>query len=200
MGYGFMGYRVDIGKITTALGSKDDKLLRMMGGRFKREIARLDDSFDSDIESSGVNTQEALRRLIYGETAPTDKPGHLYAYAFKLIVEHFGNFLSNGSLYPVSVGYEDEIDKGLASIGVTAVSLSDIAYGRIPGVTLPRVDDFPGKGAWTAEQVAAAHAQFAAAPPLPEGTDSDIRDAVADVRAWVNAAHEKGWGVIGFYH
>ena len=43
MSYGFTVWSVDTIKLRQVPGSKDDKLRRMIGGRFKRDLARLDD-------------------------------------------------------------------------------------------------------------------------------------------------------------
>ncbi len=59
MSYGFMVWAVDTARLQQVAGSKDEKLRRMIGGRFKRELADLDDMFS--VREGKLNTYEALR-------------------------------------------------------------------------------------------------------------------------------------------
>ena len=40
MGYGLMVYAVELDKVRAAVGSDDEMIRRVIGGRFKRDIAR----------------------------------------------------------------------------------------------------------------------------------------------------------------
>lgn len=191
MGYGLMGYAVDVEGLQRFVGSQDEKTRRMICGRFRGEMQRLDDSFSYAPEPS---TRDAIYRIVHGEA----KPGAAfkYAYAFKLIVEHFGRHLPNGALYPIRGEYMDAVDGALSAGGVTAISLSGLSYGGFP-VELPRPDDFPGTGYLTAAQVVEADDQLRA---MADPADPEVLDAVQDLRAWTREARAKGWGIVAFYH
>jgi len=125
MGYGFMIWAVDTDKLQQVAGSKDEKLRRMIGGRFKRDIARLDDMFDNP------NTYEALRQIIDG-SIPEGARGGVYSYAFKLLVEHFGKFQDNGCVYPWNSPDFTDLDKAIRRYG-RAVQIRYSSMGRPPG-------------------------------------------------------------------
>jgi hypothetical protein len=147
MSHGFMVWSVDTSKLRQVPGSKDDKLRRMIGGRFKRDLAALDDLFDHQIAAGGPNTYEALRQIVDGTIPAGVQNGAIYRYAFKLIVEHFGTFLDNSAVYPWRGEFGD-IDDALADVGLP-FKLGTF-YGTDLPVDLPRPDDFPLSG-WVDE-------------------------------------------------
>jgi hypothetical protein len=189
MGYGFMVWAVDIDKLKQVTGSKDDKLRRMLGGRFKRDIARLDEMFDAP------NTYEALRQIIDG-TIPEGAQGAVYSYAFKLIVQHFGAFLDNGALYPWGHDAEEPVDRALAAMGVP-LTIRKLQYSGLP-VKLPYPDDFPSTGWIDAPAVQEIAAAFAKAPAVD--MDAGTREIVACLRKMSREAADKGRGLVSYYH
>jgi hypothetical protein len=193
MSYGFMVWSVDTIKLRQVPGSKDDKLRRMIGGRFKRDLARLDDLFDHDIAAGGPNTHEALRQIVDGTIPAGARNGAIYRYAYKLIVEHFGTFLDNGPVYPWRGG-TDDIDKALADAGVPFRLATFYGLG-LPN-DLPYPDDFPMSG-WVDEAaVLAARDALDNHPGKPPGLE-DVYDCIA---GWFRQAATKGRGLVSFYH
>jgi hypothetical protein len=89
MSYGLMVYSVSLEKIREVCGSGDEKLVRMMGGRFRNEVQRADEYFEDEISSGAPKRLEAVRQLVMGEVLD-QRYGFQYAYAYKLLVEHFG--------------------------------------------------------------------------------------------------------------
>lgn len=189
MGYGFMVWAVDTDRLKQAAGSKDEKLRRMIGGRFKRDLARLDDLF------SEPTAYEALKQIIDG-TVPDGARGAAYAYAFKLLVEHFGSFLDNSAVYPWNSEDIKPIDGALAAMGVP-FKLNSF-YGFSLPVELPYPDDFPMAGWVDAAKVKAANEAFGKAPKVE--MDAQTSDVVACVRGWFRDAAAKGRGLVSFYH
>lgn len=194
MSYGFMVWSVDTLKIRQVVGSKDDKLRRMIGGRFKRDLASLDDLFDHAIAAGAPNTYEALRRIVDGDELGRDH-GAIYRYAYKLIVEHFGSALDNNAVYPWR-GEFDGIDGALADLGVP-FKLSRFFATDLP-VDLPRPDDFPLSGWVDGAEVNAAHAAFQRASLA--GVAPEWRGVVDCVRLWFHQAAAKRRGLVSFYH
>lgn len=191
MSYGFMVWAVDTDKLKQVVGSKDEKLRRMIGGRFKRDIAQLDDLFDG---SGSITTYEALRQIVDG-TIPEGARGAVYSYAFKLLVQHFGTFLNNGDLCP----YRSDggaIDKALAAMGVP-LEMSKLQFSGLP-VDLPSPDDFPCTGWFPAAQVAEIAAAFAKAPAGE--MDGDTTRIVDCIRKMFQDAAAKGRGIVSYYH
>ncbi len=189
MGYGFMIWAVDTDKLKQVVGSKDEKLRRMIGGRFKRDIARLDDMFDNP------NTYEALRQIIDG-AIPEGARGGVYSYAFKLLVEHFGKFQDNNCVYPWSSPDFTELDAALASMGVP-FKFDTLQWSGLP-VKLPSPDDFPCTGWVSPDEVKKVDAALSVA--TYSGKDSHVSDVINAMRGWFRNAAAKGWGLVSYYH
>jgi hypothetical protein len=193
VGYGFMVWAVDTNKLRQAAGSKDEKLRRMIGGRFKRDLARLDELFEDSIASGGPNTYEALRQIIDG-TVPDGTRGGIYFYAFKLLVEHFGRFLDNGAVYPWSSPDFAPVNAVLKKMGVP-FEVGSLHGSSLP-VKLPYPDDFPLTG-WVDEaEVKKVAAAFEGAK-TPKGEEAAI---VECVRGWFRDAAAQGRGLVSYYH
>ncbi len=189
MGYGFMIWAVDTDKLRQVAGSKDEKLRRMIGGRFKRELAQLDDMF------SNPTAYEALREIIDG-TIPDGARGGVYAYAFKLLVEHFGKFQDNGCVYPWSSPELKPLNDALAELGVP-FKFSTLYWGGLP-VKLPSPDDFPSTGWVRPDEVKTVDAALANA--VYQGNDSHVGEVINAMRGWFRFAASKGWGLVSYYH
>lgn len=188
-----MVWAVDTAKLRQVPGSKDDKLRRMIGGRFKRDLADLDDLFDHQIAAGGPNTYEALRQIFDGTIPAGVQNGAIYRYAFKLVVEHFGSFLDNNPVYPWGTDFAD-IDRALESVGLP-FKLSSFFGNELP-VDLPYPDDFPLSG-WLDE--AAVQAVFKA-PRKQALVDLELREAVDCISGWFGEAARKQRGLVSFYH
>lgn len=189
MGYGFMIWAVDTNKLQQVAGSKDEKLRRMIGGRFKRNLAQLDDMFDNP------TAYEALQQIIDG-SIPEGARGSVYAYAFKLLVEHFGKFQDNNCVYPWNSPDAGPINAALADMGVP-FKFSQFEWTGLP-VKIPSPDDFPGTGWVTPEVVRNVDAALANAKY--SGNDSHVRDVIEAMRGWFRNAAAKGWGLVSYYH
>ena len=170
MGYGFMVWAVDTNKLRQVAGSKDEKLRRMIGGRFKRDLASLDELFEDSIASGGPNTYEALRQIIDG-TVPEGARGGIYSYAFKLLVEHFGKALDNSAVYPWSSPDFGPVNAALKKLDVP-FDVEDL-YGVSLPVKLPQPDT---------------------------GGDAQTVDIVKCVRGWFRDAAAQGRGLVSYYH
>jgi len=193
MGYGFMLYSVDLEKFKAACGSKDDKLRRMISGRFKGEFT----SYDADHDEGALSLRDALRQVIMGE-ALDPRAGSTYHYACKLICEHFGKFMPNAPLLPISLSFIEEVDDALRDMGVfEVISLSNLAYRGLP-VDLPRPDDFPMTGYMTSAEVRVARERLDAA--TYGGDHTDIAEAIDCIRDMLQVVSDKGHGVLSFVH
>jgi hypothetical protein len=189
MGYGFMVWAVDTDKLRAVAGSKDEKLRRMIGGRFKRQLASLDESFDDP------TAYEALRQIVDG-TVPKGAPGAVYRYAFKLLVEHFGRFLDNSAVCPWNSPDFGPVNAALAAMGVAFEV--DTFYGTSLPVELPYPDDFPSSGWVDAAKVKAVHEAFEKGKE-PE-MDDETASIVRCVRGWFREAAALGRGLVAYYH
>ncbi|MEV4133206.1 hypothetical protein AB0J72_13685 [Dactylosporangium sp. NPDC049742] len=187
MGYGVMAYRVDIDRLAALCGSGDNQARRAICGRFRTDIARLNDDLDCSNDRGEPSVFTAIEHLVMG--GDKTLPGHLYGYGFKYMVEFSGRFLDNSLFYPCPSSYLDStVDPALKATGAT-ITMSDLIFRGAP-VSFPSPDDFPSIGYWTAAAVAAA------AEPLKAATTDEAR-AVA---AWTATAAAEQKGIVGFYH
>jgi hypothetical protein len=195
MGYGFMVWAVDTAKLQQVCGSKDDKLRRMIGGRFKRKLASLDELFSSSIARGQPNTYEVLRQIIDG-TVPEGARGGLYFYAFGLLVEHFGRALDNAAVYPWGSADMNPTSEALRAMGVPFAL--DAFQGCSLPVKLPYPDDFPSTGWLPAGEVARIDRAFAESKPVP--MDAGTAEVVSCIRGWFREASALGRGLVSYYH
>jgi hypothetical protein len=187
MGYGVMAYAVDIDAVQTLCGSGDDQRRRAICGRFRDDIARLNDDFDLSNDRGADNLFTAIGQLVMGGEKTLD--GYLYGYGFKYIVEFFGRFLDNRPFYPCPSSYlSEQVDPAIEATGAT-LRMSDLIFAGAP-VPFPPPDDFPAIGYWTADDVAVN------VEPLRAGTTDEVRT----VAGWTAQAAADGRGIVGFYH
>ncbi|MCX5207144.1 hypothetical protein OG897_37785 [Streptomyces sp. NBC_00237] len=199
MSYSLSLFLVDPAKVRSVIGSGDDKLRRMMGGRFKAEFPRHDDYFASEIEQGAPTRYDALRAVIAG--GPFDERfGFQYGYAYEMVCRFHGRWLDNSGFSPFRGSWLETVDEGLQQIGVTAVEVTDFNYGSLPS-ELPGPEFVPCYGEWSAEDCQKALAQWEASTPEQRAElDSEVLEAVETAVGWLKQARERpGAGVVGFF-
>ncbi|MER6996744.1 hypothetical protein [Streptomyces sp. NPDC000410] len=198
MSYGLSLYLVDLATVRGAIASGDEKLRRMMGGRFKRQLAHDDDYFADQIEQGAPTRYEALRAVIDG--GPFDERwGFQYGYAYKMVCEFHGRSLFNNHFSPFRGSWLEDVDAGMAELGIKAVAITDFMYGSVPG-PLPSPQDLPGYGEWSAESCAKALAQWEASTPEQRARlDGEVLEAIESCVDWLRQAKAReGYGIAGF--
>ncbi|MFF0744666.1 hypothetical protein ACFYVL_30130 [Streptomyces sp. NPDC004111] len=200
MSYSLSLYLVDPAKVRAVIGSGDDKLRRMMGGAYKSEFPRDDDYFDSEIERGAPKRYDALCAVIAGGPFEEEHAWQ-YGYAYEMVCRFFGRHLNNNSFSPFRGAWLEEVDKGLARLGITAVEITEFNYGSVPS-PLPRPDFVPNYGEWSAEQCATALTQWRASTPEQRAElDPEVLEAVESIVDWLErAAAKEGAGVVGFFY
>ena len=199
MSYSLSLYAVDLARVREAVGSGDQKLRRMVGGRFKGDMARDDDWFSYEIRNGAPTRYEALRAVIDG--GPFEEAhAFQYAYAYQMLCRFHGRPLDNGSFSPFRGRWLDAVDEGLASLGVKAVSVAEFGSGS-PPPPLPRPDDLPGYGEWSAEQCREGLAQWEAATPEQRAAlDPEVLRAAESCAGWLRqVAQREDCGIAGFH-
>lgn len=198
MSYCLMVYAVRFDKLKPVFGSGDDKLRRMISGRFKSRLAQRADWFSTEIENGSPTPFDAIKALIMG---PVPEKGHgfMYAYAYETIVEHFGRFLDNNAFSSIRWSFMEEVEQGFKKSGLDeALPFQDLYLGKAL-CDFPRPDDFPSMGYWTPEKVVAGQKRFGEIE-MPNDVEPYVKDALLAVRGWVNSAAGKGEGIVGFYY
>ncbi|WTW93891.1 hypothetical protein OG216_11090 [Streptomycetaceae bacterium NBC_01309] len=184
-------------EVTRAVvGSGDVRVRRAIGGRFKQEMARDDDYFSSEIESGAPTRYAALTAVVDGGPFATGH-GFQYGYAYRMICAFHGRRLWGNMFSPFKFAWLEHVDKGLKSVGIDAVEVSEFGYG-LPD-PLPSTD-LPGHGVWTPGQCAAALTQYEAVTDEQwADLDSEVREAIEEIGGWLREARANpGRGVVGF--
>ncbi|GAA4897219.1 hypothetical protein LX16_1162 [Stackebrandtia albiflava] len=199
MSFSLSPYLVDLRKARGAIGSEDEKLRRMIGGKFKAAMAHADDWFADQIAGGAPTRYDALRAVVDG--GPFDDAyGFQYGYAFEMICGFFGRSLNNNAFSPFRSGWLARVDEGLAALGVTAVEVSEFSYGS-PPAPLPRPAEFvPAYGEWSPKQCRTALAQWnAATAEAREALDPEVLEAVESCVAWMRESVANGRHVVAFH-
>ncbi|MGI5231661.1 DUF7691 family protein [Actinoallomurus sp. CA-142502] len=197
MSYSLSLYLVDLEKARGAIGSGDDKLRRMIGGRFKTTIAHADEWFDSEIKAGAPTRYDAIRAVIDG--GPYDAAyGFQYGYAYQTICQFHGRFLDNSEFSPFRGDWLETVDQGLAELGI-GVRVTDFMYGTVPS-ELPPPDHLPCYGEWSPKECAQAVAGWeATAQEQRDALDEEVLMAIESCVGWAREAQARpGWSVAGF--
>lgn len=186
MSYGVMAYLVDFDKLVALCGSGDDQTRRMISGRFRERISRLNTDLDWSNERGEPSVFEAIRHLVMGDEKTLD--GAMYGYGFKFVVEFLGRSLDNAPFYPCSSDHLSAVDAQLAEVGAS-IRMTGLVFGGAP-VSFPHPDDFPSIGHWNPAQVAQG------VEPLRAGTSNELRT----IAKWLDQTATADQGIVGFYH
>jgi hypothetical protein len=195
MSYALMTYVVDLHALHSSVGSKDDKLRRMIGGRFKQHLAHFDSQFD---HLDGPSVHEAIRAVIDG--GPFDsRYGTMYGYAYEWICQFHGRALFNNDFSPMRAEWLETVDEGLTELGVTAVSVGEFGFGRTPS-PIPAPDFLPCYGEWSTTECQKALEQWETfADERKAALDPYVRKAAESCMDWCNTAATAGRGIAGFF-
>ncbi|RCV50012.1 DUF7691 family protein [Marinitenerispora sediminis] len=197
MSYALTTYVIDIDVARAAIGSKDEKLRRMIGGRFKRQLAADDRYFAHEIERGAPTRHEAVRAVIDG--GPYDEQyAFQYGYAYQLVCEFYGRACFNNDFSPFRGDWLEQVDAGLKQLGITAVAVTEFGYGSLPA-ELPRPEHLPCYGEWSAEECRQALAQWEATTPDQRAAlEYEVRTAIESCSRWWSDAVAAERGVAGF--
>ncbi|WP_436774879.1 DUF7691 family protein [Yinghuangia sp. YIM S09857] len=179
-----------------AIGSGDVRTRRAIGGRFKKQMARDDEYFASEIEAGAPSLYEALTAVVDGGPFGAAH-AFQYGYAYRMICAFHGRQIWGNNFSPFKFGWLARVDESLKAIGVDAVQVSEFGYG-LPS-PLPTTD-LPGHGVWSPEDCATALAQYEAVTEDQLGAlDREVREAIEECAEWLReACAREGRGVVGF--
>ncbi|MFC4564031.1 hypothetical protein ACFO4E_19385 [Nocardiopsis mangrovi] len=199
MSYGLSVYVIDLGLARGAIGSRDEKLRRMIGGRFKRWMASDDQQFSFEIERGAPTRYDALRAVIDG--GPFDEEyAFQYGYSYKLVCEFHGRPCFNNHFSPFRGDWLETVDKGLSALGIDAVEVAEFSYGSLPA-ELPRPEHLPSYGEWTVDQCRRALAQWeAGTAEQRQALDGEVLAAIESCAKWWRDAVAADRGIAGFMH
>ncbi|MFJ8883787.1 hypothetical protein ACIRJR_10280 [Streptomyces sp. NPDC102402] len=197
-------YLLDVAATHALIGSRDDRLLKVIRDDFGDDLVRDDDYHGYEIEKGAPTAYEALRAVVHaGPFSDDRRHAFQYGYAYARLCSLTGAFLPNDCFTPHKGDWLSVVDEGLKALGVTAVSVDAFSHGA-PPAPLPYAHT-PGCGEWAPDDIARALQQFEAtkravdasgqAPPL----EPEVVEAVMQCVDWMrHAAARPGHGVIGF--
>lgn len=192
---GFMGWAVDIERLKSLFGSKDEAKLSALKSELEGGLKRLDQEFKDEIADGAPSAIRALEQLVRGEPLPKSY-GFMYAYVVKEVVDRLGRFLDNSAFCPSGVEIGQSVDNALKEMGVKDVSLAALSCGSLP-VQIPRPDDFPGYGHLTADRVRTALIELNA--NTYRGGDPDVAEAIDGLHGWLRDAAQDSRGIVSFF-
>lgn len=193
-----MTYVVDLDVLHRSIGSKDTKLRRMIGGRFRQHLAGFDAQFD-DLDHH-LPIYEGIRAVIDGGPFE-EKHSVTYNYAYEWICKFHGRFLDNSNFSPMRSGWTEAVDEGLTELGVTAVRVSDLGMGSAPDPIPFSSNGFPSYGEWSLSECEKALEQWEqVSEESKAGIDSYVLKAAESSMGWCETAVSAGRGVAGFFY
>lgn len=196
MGYGIMPFSVKLARVERAFGSRDAALAAEVTGAFEAIFEQDDCEEDDEGEPT---LEEALHEVVEGRPL-REGYGHKYGHVLKLLCWHFGEHLPNAHFSAMHHDWADQVDGELIGAGVPeeAFGLKRHLMYRGAPVAIPEPDDFPFIGYLKAAEVGPAlralrAADFAELSP-------EVRDAVEELRGWLEACSRGAFDLVSFYH
>jgi hypothetical protein len=210
MSYSLMPYAVDLQRLRSAVGSKDEALLAEIQEANPATFA------DDDPDEDEISVGGALRDLIMGH-APVVVSAHQYGYALKVLVEHLGEWLPS------------DMWEGITWRVLQTTGMGDLLQNSGSPIPLPKMDDgFPVFGHLTAERVKELASKLGDTPPttvdlsgkkkrrgLQEWLvdkvvekithrsmpgDEDLVECMEEYAGWLREAAAKGQALVFFYY
>jgi hypothetical protein len=178
MGYGTQAYAVDIDRIRSTFGSRDETLLGAVEQAFADDLRRNDEWFSGEISRGAPTLREALAQILRGQIAGRQGAEFQYGYAAELLCKHLGRPLDNDDL--IELVEDLEIPTGLTDSG--------------PPLPIPTSDAFPAVGFLTADRVRGEYARLKDQDLSHD--DEDIAAAREEFRSYLRQANDLGLGIV----
>jgi hypothetical protein len=183
-------YAIPFERLQRVPGSRDRGLVEAVSAESRGFLAQIDALGDGDEERP--RCRDALAQIVEG-AALSPHLGYLYGYALEALCAYLGRELPNVSGISGASAWVEKADELLRGRGAP-VGLTDLVYGVCP-VEIPEPDDYPYIGAWPPHVIPAALGAVRCVDP--QGLGYELRETVARVRAWLEAAGS-GEGLVRF--
>jgi hypothetical protein len=197
-------YSVPADRLRAIPGFNDKQLLDYVSELegFFETIDEIRADFDEE-EEQPPECEQAYRQIVKGQPY-TEAFGYVYGYAYEAICMAIGTE-TEPSWTQIARSYDwfKDIDRALAELKIK-LKVTDLLY-RGPLIDIPRPDDFPALGWWTADEVAEAARVFQSFDLSKVGKKTakkvkPVADAIEDIRSWITvAAGRAGEWLIGVH-
>jgi hypothetical protein len=196
MSQGLHPIAVDLARVERAFGCRDEALLAEASGRFDISF----DEGEDDPDDPPDEQARAARDIIAGRPF-RDELGGSYGIALWELCKHFGRALPNEHFVYVDP-YVFEVDEALARLGIPpeAFSMQQHLMYRGAPIAIPRYTRDrrtpPFFGYLKVPELGAALQAIGAADLA--AFSAEVRDAVAEVRGWLEACSAEGRDLVCF--
>lgn len=189
-------YLADSAEVRGTIGSRNEKLRRTIGGQSTDDMARADLEFNYKLLLGAPTRDKALRAVINGGPFEA-KHGFQYGYAYEMVCGFLGKRLNNHLFHRFRADWLEQVDAGLAELGITAVKVG--CFVHPPPPPLPRPADLPGYGEWSAKACEDGLAQWKATTAAQRAAlDPRVGRAAERCGEWLRASSGTGRAVVGF--
>jgi hypothetical protein len=196
MSYALTVYLVPKDRLHAVFGKNDAALFEEARTHLADRLANYDQQMDApDLDTYDVDLShaDALREIFTGQFTPYVN-GARYGWAFECLCKFLGEPLSNRGFSPCKFEWYETLDRYLQQHQVS-LRFSDL-IGDLP-LPIPRADDWPCVGHWTADH-AAARQQLATLAQSVE--DSDAKESFKTESEWLARLADQSNNIIVGFH
>lgn len=113
---------------------------------------------------------------------------------------HFGEYLPNRNFTAMRSSWADAVDLGLTTVGVPEDRLRLINHLMYRGspIAIPEPLDFPSIGYLLGSEIVPALGALETANLAP--LDPDVREAISEVKGWLEVCARSGSDLMCFYY
>ena len=121
---------------------------------------------------------------------------------FRYMFEHLGEFLPNRHWSAMRGDWFEEVDGALEELEVAEEVFRTWLHlaGRGAPIELPPIDDFPAIGYLREAEIAGVAIELEKVDRLDAEEDTDVRESLNEVRAWLKTCARSHRDLICFYH
>lgn len=194
MSYALSTYLVSAEAINRFPGCDDDSLLFECLASATDRLEDYDEQMLDEDDEDAITHEQAFRELFSG-TFSAPYHGGTYGWAFEVLCDCLGTWLSNSGFSPCNGSWYDQLDEHLAAAGA-ALRFSELLYAC--PIKIPMPDDWPLIGHWPGDRLIEAAPVIAGL--AASATDHEVAEAFATVEEWCKAAaRNPGCMLIGFH-
>lgn len=196
-----MFYALDVSRLKAIYGSDNQALVDEVLSARAEDIQNNDSFFDRE-DGDGLDSATALREIVSGKITPRDGAEAMYGYVLKILCEHLGEHIGEDVACVRDHPYSSQL--------VSAGPPIPIPYdpGDFPEIGYLSVDDIPAEiqRINAAPKKAKVSLKLLLLSWMTKGligrqmNDEEVKEDMDAYRNTLEAARNKGLGVVSFRH